>query len=81
MRLRGRRPGARDPWLRAHILVTLKAGLARVPAPVPSWSCDGPTKEAKMRSILALILLALVGVGVVATPAVACDEHTTYHGS
>jgi hypothetical protein len=34
-----------------------------------------------MRSILALIVLALVGVGVVAAPAVACDEHVTYNGS
>jgi len=34
-----------------------------------------------MRSILALILLALVGVGVVAAPAVACNDHATYNGS
>jgi hypothetical protein len=34
-----------------------------------------------MRSILALIVLALVGVGVVAAPAVACNEHATYNGS
>ena len=34
-----------------------------------------------MRRILALIVLALVGVGVVAAPAVACDEHATYNGS
>lgn len=34
-----------------------------------------------MRSIFALILLALVGVGVVTAPALACDYHTTYNGS
>jgi hypothetical protein len=34
-----------------------------------------------MRSIVALILLALVGVGMLAAPAVACDQHTTYNGS
>ena len=34
-----------------------------------------------MRSILALIVLALVGVGVVAAPAVACNEQATYNGS
>jgi len=34
-----------------------------------------------MRRIIALIVLALVGVGVVAAPAVACNEHATYNGS
>jgi len=34
-----------------------------------------------MRSIFALIVLALVGVGVVAAPAIACNEHATYNGS
>lgn len=34
-----------------------------------------------MRSIFALILLALVGVGVMAAPAVACDQQTTDNGS
>jgi len=34
-----------------------------------------------MRRILALIVLALVGVGAVAAPALACDEHVTYNGS
>jgi len=34
-----------------------------------------------MRSILALIVLALVGAGVVAAPAIACNEHATYNGS
>jgi hypothetical protein len=34
-----------------------------------------------MRSILALVLLALVGVGVMAAPAVACPDHVTYNGS
>jgi hypothetical protein len=36
-----------------------------------------------MRSILALVLLALVGVVTVATPVLACPEHTTsaYNGS
>lgn len=34
-----------------------------------------------MRSILAVIVLVLVGVGVVASPAVACDQQTTDNGS
>jgi hypothetical protein len=36
-----------------------------------------------MRSILALVLLALVGVATVAAPALACPEHTAaaYNGS
>jgi hypothetical protein len=34
-----------------------------------------------MRSIFALILLALVGVGMLAAPAAACDQQTTYNGS
>lgn len=34
-----------------------------------------------MRSIVALVLLALVGVGMIAAPAVACPEHTSYNGS
>jgi len=34
-----------------------------------------------MRGILAVILLVLVGVGVVAAPALACPEHTAYNGS
>jgi hypothetical protein len=34
-----------------------------------------------MRSIFALVLLALVGVGIVAAPAMACPEHTSYNGS
>jgi hypothetical protein len=39
------------------------------------------TKEAMMRSVFALILLALVGIGVVAAPAVACPDHASYNGS
>jgi len=34
-----------------------------------------------MRRVFALALLALVGVGVMAAPAVACPEHTAYSGS
>ena len=36
-----------------------------------------------MRGILALVLLALVGIATVAAPAAACPEHTTaaYNGS
>lgn len=36
-----------------------------------------------MRSILALVMLALVGVATVVAPAAACPEHTTsaYNGS
>jgi len=73
---------ARHPWSRTLTkLVTRTAGLARRARPVPSWSGDGPIEEAMMRSIFALILLALVGVGIAAAPAVACDYHTTYNGS
>jgi len=34
-----------------------------------------------MRSILALVLLALVGIGVVAAPAMACPYQSSYNGS
>jgi len=34
-----------------------------------------------MRRVFALILLALVGVGVMATPVMACPEHSAYNGS
>ena len=34
-----------------------------------------------MRSIVAVLLLVLVGVGIVAAPAAACPEHTAYNGS
>jgi hypothetical protein len=34
-----------------------------------------------MRRFFALALLALVGVALVAAPAVACDQQTTYNGS
>ncbi|GEM_PF-3422742 len=36
-----------------------------------------------MRSILALVLLALVGIGAAVAPAAACPEHTAqaYNGS
>ncbi len=34
-----------------------------------------------MTILLALIVFALVGVGVVAAPAMACDQHATYNGS
>jgi hypothetical protein len=34
-----------------------------------------------MRRFFAFALLALVGVGMLAAPAVACDQQTTYNGS
>jgi hypothetical protein len=34
-----------------------------------------------MRSVIALILLTLVGVGVAAAPAVACPYSASYNGS
>ena len=34
-----------------------------------------------MRRVFALALLALVGIGVVSAPAMACPEHSAYNGS